>query len=151
MTTYKKILLGTLFFVLTASIAIWAKPYIEPYYNAHFTSYGYQHPALGQDFVLGVEPHDNPAPKFVLNIIKLAFPDRNVVVSNDRQPHLILRSEHVKENLSNSPEYQRWNAPYISFSQERWTLAKRRYRKNAPPLAELVSRTPQKTHGAFNP
>lgn len=149
----KKILLSILFFVLIASISIggWFKPYIEPYYNARFTSYGYQDPNATQDFVLGVEPHDYIVPQFILNIVKLAFPDKNVVISNDRQPHLILRSEHIKPALSNSPEYQRWNAPYISFSQERWTLAKHRYRKNAPPLAEFVSRKPQKKRELYFP
>jgi hypothetical protein len=148
-TSNKKILLGTLFFVLT--VGVWAKPYIEPYYNAHFTAYGYQYPDPGQDFVLGIEPYDTPIPKFILNIVKLAFPDRKVVISNDRQPHLILRSEHIKPKLSNSPEYQRWNAPYISFSQEHWTIAKRRYRKNAPPLAEFVSSKPRKKRELYFP
>ncbi|HQW58042.1 MAG TPA: glycosyltransferase family 10, partial [Gammaproteobacteria bacterium] len=129
----------------------WLKPYLEPYYNAHFRSYDYQYPNAGQDFVLGIEPHDTNVPQFILNIVKLAFPDRNVVISNDRQPHLILRSEHIKTALSNLPEYQHWNAPYISFSQEYWTLAKQRYRKNAPPLAELVSRKPRKKREFYFP
>ena len=101
--------------------------------------------------MLGVEPHDYAVPQFILNIVTLAFPDRNVVISNDRQPHLILRSEHIKTELSNSPEYQRWNAPYISSSYEYWTLAKHRYRKNAPPLAELVSRKPRKKREFYFP
>lgn len=147
----KKILLFALFFVSIISTGTWLKPYLEPHYNAHFTAYGYQYPDADQDFVLGVEPHDSTVPPFILNLVKLAFPDRKVVISNDKQPHLILRSEHIKPALSNSPEYQRWHAPYISFSQEYWTLAKHRYRKNAPPLAELVSRKPRKKRELYFP
>lgn len=135
----KKILLAAIFVAIILGIGTWIKPYIEPYYHASFTHYDYRYPEPGQDFVLGVEPHDTPVPTFILNIVKLAFPDRKVVISNDRQPHLILRSEHIKPAVSRSPEYERWNAPYVSFSQEHWTIAKRRYRKNAPPLAEFVS------------
>lgn len=136
---------------ILAVLGFLGKPYIEPYYNAQFTHYGYQYPAADQDFVIRLEPSDITVPAFILNTLKLAFYDRQVIISADKKPNLIIRSEHIKTSAANTIEYLQWNAPYVSYSMERWSLPTKKYRKNAPPLAEFVSTLPKKNRELYFP
>jgi hypothetical protein len=121
-----------------------SKIYWLPYYNYYFTRYDYSCSAEREDFIVGTEPHEHSSPPpFVTNILKKAFPKRKIIFDNNRKPHLIIRSEHIDPEEGSSKEYQKWNAPYITISAERWSIKKNRYRRNGPPIAELVSATPK--------
>lgn len=124
-----------------------AKIYIEPYYNATFTEYNYQYPRINEQFVVNIEPYDARIPEFVVNILKLAFYDRELIINNNIPPHLIVRCENIKDYK----KIEKYNAPYITLSGERWTLKRHKYRKNGPPLAEIVSATPKKSRELYFP
>ena len=137
-------------FLLVGTLFI--KPYLAPYYNFYFTRYDYTYPKEGEAFIVGVEPHElGVLPPFILSILRIAFPDRNIVIDNEKKPHLIVRSEHIKTKVVFSKAYQKWNAPYITFSGEYWTIRKKRYRRNGPPLAEIVSTTPSNKRQLYFP
>lgn len=147
----RKKIVFALTLIMLVGVIFGSKVYFEPYYNAHFTHYGYRYPESHQRFVVGVEPHDMAIPKFLGNLLKLAFHDREIVFTNNQPPHLIVRSEHISTQAVYSQEYQKWNAPYITLSGERWTIKPKKYRRNAPPLAEIVSTTPKKKRELYFP
>jgi Glycosyltransferase family 10 (fucosyltransferase) C-term len=123
--------------------------YIMPYYNLMFTNYNYQYPKINEKFVVGKDgdPKDAQIPEFLINILKLAFYDRELVVDNNQPPNLIVRCE----NFKGYKEPCKYSAPYITLSAERWTLKRHKYRKNGPPLAEIVSTTPNKPRQLYFP
>lgn len=127
------------------------KIYVQPYYNHYFRAYGYTYPLSSEDFIIGVEPNDENVPPFVINILKLAFYDRKLVIDNTRQPHFIIRSVQIPTKLLKNKQFTRWNAPYITYSGERWSLSRNRYRKNSPPFAEIVSALPIKKRQFYFP
>lgn len=83
----------------------------------------------------------------MINILKLAFYDREVIINNKRPPNLIIRNENTKDHKKK----EKYNAPYITLSGERWTLKRHKYRRNAPPLAEIVSTTQKKSRELYFP
>lgn len=123
------------------------KIYVQPYYNARFINYNYKYPKINEKFVVSTEPHDSQIPEFIINILKLAFYDREVIIDNNQPPHFIVRRENIKDYKK--PE--KYNAPYITISAERWTIKRHKYRKNGPPLAEIVSATPTKSRELYFP
>lgn len=145
MSNMKNLLNKVLFITLIIGVNIvyFTKIYWIPYYNYYFTKYDYSYPAKGEDFIVGVEPQGCPLSPFVTNILKLSFPNHNIVFNDNIKPHLIVRSEHINTSQVLSEQYQKWNVPYITISGERWSIKKKRYRRNGPPIAELVSATPK--------
>ncbi|RZI47523.1 hypothetical protein EDM53_01375 [Rickettsiales endosymbiont of Peranema trichophorum] len=136
--------------LLLVICAVWiGQRYVRPYFNLQFSTYNYQYPAPGEDFIVGIEPHTDVIPEFVLNIIKLAFYDRSVVVDHLRAPHLLIRDKNARRG--ELLKCQRWNAPYITFSGESSTMDRKNYRRNAPPIVEFVSSTPQKIRELYFP
>jgi hypothetical protein len=119
--------------------------YLTPYFNKKFTNYTY--PKTNERLIVAVEPYDAAIPELMLNVIKLAFYDREVIVDNNQPPHFIVRFEHVKKYN----ELKHWNAPYVTISGERWSLKRHKYRKNGPPIAEFVSALPKKTRELYFP
>lgn len=123
------------------------KIYVEPYYNARFTNYNYKYPSINEKFVINTEPHEGQIPEFIINILKLAFYERELIINNNQPPNLIVRFENIKDYKKS----EKYNAPYITVSAERWTLKRHKYRRNGPPLAEIVSATPRKSRELYFP
>lgn len=147
-TKYKFFLLLIVLF----SIIYSTKLHWEPYYNNLFTKYEYFHPAKGEDFVIGIEPFDySHPPQFLHNILEIAFPDNKIIYSNNKKPNLIIRSEHIKTYQVKAKEYQKYNAPYITISSERYSIKPKRFRRNGLPIAEIVSATPKNSRQIYFP
>lgn len=144
---YKFVFIFVIVFIILSSILKILKPYIEPYYNLKFTNYHYQYPDIDKKFIINTEPHDAYIPDFLINILRLSFYDREILIDNKQVPHFIIRCENVKI----STEKAKYQAPYITLSAERWTLKRHKYRKNGPPLAEIVSTNPKKKKEFYFP
>ena len=134
-------------FIIAIIIFKISRIYIEPYYNAKFTNYNYKYPKINEKFVVSTEPNTSQIPEFIINILKLAFYDRELIIDHNQPPHIIVRFENIK----NYKKPDTYNAPYITVSAERWTLKRHKYRKNGPPLAEIVSTTPRKLRELYFP
>lgn len=144
---FKWLLIFVIVFIILSNLFKIIKIYVEPYYNFKFTRYNYKYPQITENFIINTEPGDAYIPDFLINILKLAFYDRKIVIDNMQVPHFIIRCENVKSHIGK----EKYNAPYISLSAERWTLKRHKYRKNGPPIAEIVSTTPKKAREFYFP
>lgn len=75
--------------------------------------------------------------------MSLAFPEYEIVFSNEERPHLIVKTPDGKYTNS------KWDAPYIFWSGERYGI--KRNRRNCPLLVGLLSRTPYKNNHFYTP
>ena len=101
------------------------KLFWEPYYNHYFTKYNYQYNDTDKDFIIHIEPYNLKAPDFLIEILKNAFPKKNIILDNTIRPNLIIRSEAINTPQVKSKTYQKWNAPYVTISFERYSIMKK--------------------------
>ncbi len=115
---------------------LWYIFYIRPF---AFKTYTYRVP----DQTLIVATEGSATGKIVSTVLAKAFPDYDIVFSNDKPPHLIIKTPDGRKTTS------KWDAPYIFWSGERYGI--RRNRANGPPFAEILSRTPLKANQFYFP
>lgn len=140
---FPNLLLTTLLIIV---ILFLSQVYWKPYFNHYLGIYKYSYPALNEDFVVNTEPQELHVPIFLHKILTLAFKDRNVVVNNNRSPHLIIRSAELRSSNQSTK-----NAPYITISGERYSINIRRLRRNGLPIAEIVSSKPKNRKQLYFP
>ena len=93
---------------------------------------------LPQDRNFVVRSESTHTPQYIKHIIKLAFPEYNIVYNNDLKPHLVVKNVYRARHTSMFSEIQN-HVPYISFSPEKGQMKARRYRSTGYPLHEFVT------------
>lgn len=144
MINKKYIIVLVTFIVLISAFIIKYNYYFTPIYNHYFHKYNYQLPKDTENFIVAVEPaeYDTGIPKAFLNILKVAFPEYNIVISNKEKPHIIIKLFDNWENIQEINKTASWDAPYFTFSLERKQLSHGSYRRNGLPIVEFVSSEP---------
>ncbi|MBP9792285.1 MAG: hypothetical protein KBC27_03640 [Rickettsiales bacterium] len=149
------VIILSLIFVVVQTSRYWV-----PYYNYYFSKYEYLNPKNSNKFIVGTESAqctDFYIPEAVKNVISAAYPDKEIVYRNDVQPHLIVREfaargEGMKRKIFPKPASNcKWTAPHVLISAERKSFDPRRYKRDAPPVLNFVSREPIKQDEVYFP
>lgn len=109
--------------------------FIMAFFHGHFVSYSI---TLPKDKNFVVRSESTHTPQYIKHIIKLAFPEYNIVYNNDLKPHLVVKNVYRARHTPILSEIQN-HVPYISFSPEKGKMKARRYRSTGYPLHEFVT------------
>jgi hypothetical protein len=117
--------------------------FIPAFFYEKFVSYKVE---LPQDKNFVVRAESTNVPQYIKHIMKMAFPEYNIVYRNDIKPHLVVKNVYRARNTSIISEINN-RVPYLSFSPEKGQMKLRRYRSTGYPLYEFV--TFKTTKGGF--
>ncbi|MEQ9115766.1 MAG: glycosyltransferase family 10 [Rickettsiales bacterium] len=123
------------------------RTFIPAFYYENFVKYENNLPKKGGEFVVRAE-HVRLG-NFVVNVIKLAFPEYKVIVSDTKKPNLVVRSIYRARN--SFVDQLKNRAPYIAMSAEKKPLKYRRYRVTGYPFFEFTTNLSLAKNHAYVP
>jgi len=150
--TYLRIIMKKKILILCAIIVIIFgyryRTFIPAFYFENFVKYENNLPKEGDNFVVRLEHAELRS--FIINIIKLAFPEYKVVISETEKPNLIVKSIYRDKNTSIKKQIE-YRAPYIAISAEKIPLKGRRYRVTGYPFYEFTTNISDQPNHAYIP
>lgn len=139
---FLKICLLGVGFCILVNVGYQYRYFLNATFNECFTKWDFQLPSKGQAFYV----KGGPPPRAMQRIIQRAFPEYQVVFSDEHVPHLVLKEYYTSTDFKQNVE-----VPYLAFSGERENLRWKRFKPSGYPFLEITAHKKEADNFIFLP